>query len=100
MDLVVIAAGIRPRSQLAADCGLTRAGDGGIVVDDFLRTSDPAICAIGECASHRSRTYGLLSPGYAMAELVLEGLAGMVPPSAMREVAADVRAQLDRPADP
>lgn len=38
-------------------------------------------------------------PGYAMAGLVLEGLAGMVPPSAIREVAADVRAQLEQPAD-
>ena len=49
-DLVVFSAGIRPRDQLARDCGLEVGERGGILVDDVMTTSDPAISAIGECA--------------------------------------------------
>jgi nitrite reductase (NADH) large subunit len=76
VDLVVIAAGIRPRTELAEACGVARSPAGGIVVDDRLRSSDPNIYAIGECASHRSRVYGLVAPGYNMADVVAENLAG------------------------
>jgi nitrite reductase (NADH) large subunit len=75
-DLVVIAAGIRPRSELAETSGLDRSPAGGIVVDDRLRTSDPNIHAIGECASHASRVYGLVAPGYRMADVLATNLAG------------------------
>jgi nitrite reductase (NADH) large subunit len=61
-DLVVIAAGIRPRTELARDAGL--AVKRGIVVDDFLRTSDPEIFAVGECVEHRGKLYGLVAPLY------------------------------------
>lgn len=59
-DLLVLCCGVRPRTELALDCGL--AVDGGVVVDDALTTSDPNIMAIGECAEHRGQTYGLVAP--------------------------------------
>ena len=61
-DLVVIAAGIRPRSELARAAGLDVKR--GVVVDDFLRTSDPEVFAVGECAEHDGTTYGLVAPLY------------------------------------
>lgn len=61
-DLVVIAAGIRPAAQLAMVAGLKC--QRGIVVDDQMRTSDPAIYAVGECAEHRGQVYGLVAPLY------------------------------------
>ncbi|MFJ6698200.1 nitrite reductase large subunit NirB [Streptomyces sp. NPDC091272] len=70
-DLVVFSAGVRPRDQLARDCGLPVGERGGIVVDAGCRTADPAIWAIGECAlASDGRVYGLVAPGYAMAEAV------------------------------
>jgi nitrite reductase (NADH) large subunit len=76
VDMVVIAAGIRPRDELARGCGLEIGARGGIVVDDDLQTSDENIYAIGECASHEGTVYGLVAPGYAMAETVAENLCG------------------------
>jgi nitrite reductase (NADH) large subunit len=55
---------------LARECGLTVGNRGGISVDDNLLTSDPNIFAIGECALHRNVVYGLVAPGYEMAEVV------------------------------
>src|SRR3990172_4767052 len=58
-DLVVVAAGIRPRVELAREAGLEVRR--GVVVDDLLRTSDPSIYAVGECVEHRGRSYGLVA---------------------------------------
>jgi nitrite reductase (NADH) large subunit len=69
-DLLVVAAGIRPRDDLARAMGLTVGERGGVAIDDFCRTSDPRVFAIGECALHAGRIYGLVAPGYAMAEVV------------------------------
>ncbi|MFD7321191.1 nitrite reductase large subunit NirB [Streptomyces sp. NPDC059875] len=67
-DMVVFSAGVRPRDQLARDCGLTVGERGGIAVDEQCRTSDPAVYAIGECAlASDGRVYGLVAPGYEMA---------------------------------
>src|SRR5207249_77938 len=49
---------------------------GGIVVDDALATTDPAIYCIGESALHRDMIYGLVAPGYAMADVVAARLGG------------------------
>ena len=73
-DLVVFSAGIRPRDQLARDCGLEVAERGGVLVDEQCRTSDAGIFAIGECAAPGGRMYGLVAPGYAMAEVVVDAL--------------------------
>jgi nitrite reductase (NADH) large subunit len=73
-DIVVMAVGIRPDTALAASAGL--AIGRGVVVDDFMTTSDPAILAIGECAEHRGCCYGLVDPLYDMARVAARRLAG------------------------
>jgi nitrite reductase (NADH) large subunit len=75
-DLVVFAAGVRPRDDLARAAALAIGSRGGIVVDETCRTSDERIWAIGECAEIDGRVYGLVAPGYAMAEVVAGRLLG------------------------
>jgi nitrite reductase (NADH) large subunit len=69
VDMVVFSAGVRPRDQLARDCGLQVGERGGIAVDATCRTvSDDRVFAIGECAlAVDGRVYGLVAPGYDMA---------------------------------
>jgi len=76
VKMIVVSAGIKPRDELARACGLTVGPRGGVVVDDHLRTSDPHIFAIGEVALHNGMIYGLVAPGYEMAELVAANLTG------------------------
>ncbi|MFF4396705.1 NAD(P)/FAD-dependent oxidoreductase [Streptomyces sp. NPDC001480] len=73
-DLVVLACGVHPRTGLAQDAGL--AVRKGILVDDELRTSDPHIHAIGDCAQHDGTVYGLAAPALEQAEALAELLAG------------------------
>ncbi|NLC02330.1 MAG: nitrite reductase large subunit [Pseudomonas formosensis] len=75
-DLVVFSAGIRPQDALARAAGLPIAERGGVVVDNWCRTGDPAIFAIGECASWNGQIFGLVAPGYQMARLVAAQLLG------------------------
>lgn len=72
-DLVCMAIGIRPSIDLAKTCNLDI--NRGIVVHDDLRTSDPDIFAVGECAEHRGKTYGLVAPLYEMAKICADHLA-------------------------
>nr|BBJ53839.1 hypothetical protein SAVMC3_64680 [Streptomyces avermitilis] len=75
-DLVVFSAGVRPRDQLARDCGLPVGERGGIAVDAQCRTEDPHVFAIGECAlAADGRVYGLVAPGYEMAETAAATIA-------------------------
>lgn len=74
-DVLVVAAGVIPESRLAAAAGIHCAATG-VVVDDQLATDDPAIFAIGDCASHRGLTPGLVAPGYRMAEVLAARLCG------------------------
>ncbi|MBO2012522.1 nitrite reductase large subunit NirB [Hymenobacter negativus] len=74
VDMLVISAGIRPRDELARLAGLDVGLRGGIVVNDEMRTSDASIFAIGECALHGGMIYGLVAPGYDMAEVVVSQL--------------------------
>lgn len=76
VDLVVFSAGIRPRDQLARAAGLEVAERGGVLVDAQCRSSDDHVWAIGECAAPAGRMYGLVAPGYAMAEVVVDALLG------------------------
>jgi nitrite reductase (NADH) large subunit len=76
LDLVVFSAGVRPRDQLARAAGLPVGERGGVVVDEGCRTSDEAVYAIGECALIDGRVYGLVAPGYAMAEVLADRLVG------------------------
>ncbi|MGP3947536.1 nitrite reductase large subunit NirB [Streptomyces sp. 7N604] len=76
-DLVVFSAGVRPRDQLGRDSGLEVGERGGIKVDERCTTSDPAVYAIGECAlAADGRVYGLVAPGYEMAETAADAIAG------------------------
>ncbi|WP_033295086.1 nitrite reductase large subunit NirB [Amycolatopsis jejuensis] len=76
VDLVVFSAGIRPRDDLARESGLDVGERGGVLVDATCRTSDPSVYAIGECAAVEGRVYGIVAPGYAMAEVVAAQLTG------------------------
>ena len=76
VDIVVFSAGIRPRDELARAAGLDVAERGGVLVDATLRTSAEHISAIGECAAVDGRMYGLVAPGYDMAEILVDRLLG------------------------
>jgi nitrite reductase (NADH) large subunit len=76
LDLVVFSAGVRPRDDLARNAALPVGPRGGVVVDTACRTSDPAVFAVGECACLDGRVYGLVAPGYAMADVVADRLLG------------------------
>src|SRR5262245_1657346 len=75
-DLIVFSAGIRPRDELARAAGLVVGERGGIRIDSHCRTSNPDIYAIGECALWDGRIFGLVAPGYQMAEVTARHLAG------------------------
>ncbi|WP_081288583.1 nitrite reductase large subunit NirB [Mycobacterium asiaticum] len=72
--VVIFAAGIRPRDELARAAGLDVAPRGGVLTDLSCRTSDPDIFAVGEVAAIEGRCYGLVGPGYTSAEVVADRL--------------------------
>jgi nitrite reductase (NADH) large subunit len=95
-DIVVMAVGIRPNTDLAKESGL--AVNRGVQVDDHMVTSDPAIVAVGECVEHRGQCYGLVAPlwdmciaaaGYLTAK-VGEGYQGSVTSTKLKVSGIDV----------
>jgi nitrite reductase (NADH) large subunit len=76
-DMLVISAGIKPRDELAKQCGLEVGTRGGIIVNEKLQTSDPLIYAAGECALYNNMIYGLVAPGYEMADVIVSNLCGV-----------------------
>ncbi|MGV9799485.1 nitrite reductase large subunit NirB [Mycobacterium sp. NPDC003449] len=74
--VVIFAAGVRPRDELAREAGLDMAQRGGVLTDLTCVTSDPHIYAIGEVAAVDGRCYGLVAPGYTTAEVVADRLLG------------------------
>lgn len=76
LDVVVFSAGVRPRDELARGAGLDVGPRGGVVVDAGCRTADEHVYAVGECACLDGRVYGLVAPGYAMADVVADRLLG------------------------
>ncbi|MEM7313988.1 MAG: FAD-dependent oxidoreductase, partial [Planctomycetota bacterium] len=78
VDMIIVSAGIRPRDELARECGIEVGKRGGVLVDNNLRTSDPDILAIGEVALHNGMVYGLVAPGYEMADVAAANLCGGV----------------------
>ena len=76
VDMLVISAGIRPRDELARLCQLEVGPRGGVIVNDHMQTSDPDIYAVGEVALHQDMIYGLVAPGYDMAEVAVQHLLG------------------------
>ncbi|TNH31286.1 nitrite reductase large subunit [Micromonospora orduensis] len=75
-ELVVVAAGIRPRDELARSAGLPVGPRGGVLVDEACRSADERIWAVGECAAVDGTCHGLVAPGYATAEVVADRLVG------------------------
>ena len=73
-DLVVMAVGIKPNAGLAKDAGIDVGR--GIKVDPTMRTSDPDIFAVGECAEVETQVFGLVAPLYEMAGVLAAQLAG------------------------
>jgi nitrite reductase (NADH) large subunit len=73
-DLVVMAVGVRPHTELARTAGLEVGR--GILVDDGMATTAPGIYAIGECAEHRGIAYGLVEPAYEQADTLARRLGG------------------------
>lgn len=76
LEMLVISAGIRPRDELAKATLLNVHPRGGIIVDSYLRTNDENIFAIGEAAVYNNMVYGLVAPGYDMADIVARQLTG------------------------
>lgn len=74
-DLVVMAVGIRPNTQIAKDSGINI--NRGIVVDDFMTTSVPSIYAVGECAERREIVYGLVAPLYEQGKVLASHISGI-----------------------
>jgi nitrite reductase (NADH) large subunit len=94
--LVVVAAGIRPNVDLARRAGLSVKR--GIVVDDFMQTSNPDIFAVGECVEHRGVCYGLVAPLFEQGKILAATITGhrgptyvgTVPAAKLKIVGVDV----------
>jgi len=96
-DMIVFSAGIRPRDELARQCLLAVGPRGGVVIDDFCRTSDRNVYAIGECASWQEQVFGLVAPGYDMARVAARHIAseaGLMGVEATRFAGADMSTKL------
>lgn len=76
VDMLIISAGIRPRDELGKTCGLEMGTRGGIIVDNRMRTSTKDIFAIGEVALYNQMIYGLVAPGYEMADVAVNQILG------------------------
>ena len=76
VDMLIISAGIRPRDELGKTCGLEMGVRGGVQVDNKMQTSDEHIYAIGEIALYNQMIYGLVAPGYEMAEVAVNQILG------------------------
>ena len=77
-EMVVIAAGIRPNVAVAVEAGL-QIRRGIVVGDDLTCEGVPDVCAIGECAEHRGRVYGLVAPLWEQAHVLADRLSGKNP---------------------
>src|SRR6185436_5468229 len=74
-DMVVVSAGIRPNAAPARTAGLSV--ERGIVVgDDLASPEDPRVFAVGECAQHRGRVYGLVAPLWEQTQVLADRLTG------------------------
>ena len=73
-DMAVVAAGIRPEIELGKESGLET--DRGLVVNDFLQSSDPKIFAAGDILQHRGKIYGIIPATFAQARLAASNILG------------------------
>lgn len=75
-DVILFSAGIRPRDELARLSGLGVGERGGIVINNQCQTTDPDVYAIGECALWSGKIFGLVAPGYQMAQIAADQILG------------------------
>lgn len=95
-DTVIVCTGVRANTQLPSAIGLDH--NRGVLVDDQMRSSDPNIYAIGECAEHKGHVYGLVGPGYEQANIAVADICGeqgniylgSIPATKLKVVGADV----------
>jgi len=94
-DTVIVCTGVRANTALArtADLSVGR----GVRVDDHMRTSEPSIYAVGECAEHQGQVFGLVGPGFAQAEAAVAAITsdlgafeGAAPTTRLKVIGADV----------
>ncbi len=90
VDFIVFSTGIRAQDKLARQCDLPVGPRGGIQINDFCQSADPDIYAIGECAAWNEKIFGLVAPGYKMAQVASDHLLGR----ANRFSGADMSAKL------
>jgi len=76
VEMLIVSAGIRPRDELGKMCNLKMGVRGGIVVNKNMQTTDPRIYAIGEVALFNNMIYGLVAPGYDMADVAVNQILG------------------------
>lgn len=91
VDIVLVAAGIRPRDELAREAGLQLGPRGGIAVNRRLETSDPHVYAIGECAAVDGHIHGLVAPCYRMADVLAARLSDETPEFVDNEEAVELK---------
>ncbi|MGG1049627.1 Assimilatory nitrate reductase electron transfer subunit [Bacillus subtilis] len=95
-DLIVMAAGVKPNIELAVSAGIKV--NRGIIVNDFMQTSEPNIYAVGECAEHNGTVYGLVAPLYEQGKVLASHICGVpceeyqgsAPSSALKIAGIDV----------
>lgn len=91
-ELVVVSAGVRANTGLAVDAGI--AVDRGVLVDDALRTSDPRVHAIGDCAQHVGTVAGLVQPAWEQAAVLADRLTGAAPAARYRGTSVVTRLKI------
>ena len=74
IDMIIFAIGIKPCDDIARSSGITVHARGGILINDYLETNIPNVFAIGEVAVHNNMVYGLVAPGYEMANILARNL--------------------------
>ena len=84
-DMVVVATGVRPNIDLAKTAGL-HVQHGIVIKDDLSCRNDQNVYAIGECAQHRGKLFGLVSPLWEQARILAEQLSGENPDASFRSV--------------
>ncbi|MEO3751235.1 FAD-dependent oxidoreductase [Streptomyces sp. B6B3] len=92
-DIIVLACGVRPRVGLARAAGIELGARGGVRVDDQLRTSDPRIFALGDCAEHDGVLYGLAGAAQEQADVLARVLAGPGSPDQAADLDAGTHAE-------
>ena len=75
VEMIVVSCGIKPRDEVAKDSGIALGERGGVVVDEQMRTSAKDVYAIGEIALYNNFIYGLIAPGYQMADVCAKTIA-------------------------